>query len=162
MVWTSLDTGLRPIEVERATVQWVDVNNKVLRIPKEDSSKNADNWIVSITDRTAVALDQWLSEREIYEKYNDTDSLWLTRDGNPYSSNTLSYTIKNICEIAEIPADRRTISWYVIRHSLGTAMTGERDLKATQVQLRHKSTETTMKYDQVPLEDRRDALNNIG
>lgn len=29
-------------------------------------------------------------------------------------------------------------------------------------QLRHKSVETTMKYDQVPVEERRDALDRMG
>lgn len=43
LVWTSLDTSLRPVEVERAVVSWVDTNNAVLRIPKEESSKNRDN-----------------------------------------------------------------------------------------------------------------------
>jgi len=39
LVWTSLDAGFRPVEVGRATVQWVDIDNNVLRIPKEDSSE---------------------------------------------------------------------------------------------------------------------------
>lgn len=162
IVWTSLDTGLRPIEVGRATIQWVDVENKVLRIPKEESSKNSDNWIVSITNRTATALDRWCTERTQYEKYDDTNALWLTRQCEPYGSRTLSHLIKQLCEIAEISTDGRQMSWYTIRHGLGTAMTNERDLKAAQIQLRHKSPETTMKYDQVPVEDRRDALNKIG
>ncbi|MEF8881158.1 MAG: site-specific recombinase xerd [Halapricum sp.] len=56
LFWTALDTGLRPIEVKRANVRWVDVNNRVLRIPRDESSKNSDNWTVSLTDRTAEAL----------------------------------------------------------------------------------------------------------
>lgn len=43
IVWTSLDAGLRPIEVERATVNWVDVDNSLLRIPIEEASKSVDN-----------------------------------------------------------------------------------------------------------------------
>lgn len=43
LVWVSLDAGLRPIEVERAVTDWVDVDNGVLRIPKEDSSKNREH-----------------------------------------------------------------------------------------------------------------------
>ena len=56
LVWTSLDTGLRPVEVGRATVNWVDTDNGVLRIPREESSKNEGNWTVSLTDRTTTAL----------------------------------------------------------------------------------------------------------
>lgn len=40
LVWTSLDAGLRPIEVGRATTSWVDTENGLLRIPKSESSKN--------------------------------------------------------------------------------------------------------------------------
>lgn len=86
LVWASLDTGLRPIKVDRAAVNWVDVRNGVLRIPKEESSQGEQNWIVSLTDRTAQALDRWITEREQYDLYEDTDELWLPREGNPYES----------------------------------------------------------------------------
>ena len=162
LVWTSLDAGLRPVEVERATVEWVDTANQLLRIPADESSKNRDNWTVGITERTADALERWITERTNYEKYAETDALWLTREGNPYSSQSLRYLLKRLCETAGIPTENRTMSWYAIRHSLGTYMTREEDLAATQAQLRHKSPTTTMQYDQVPVEDRRDALNRMG
>jgi hypothetical protein len=41
-------------------------------------------------------------------------------------------------------------------------MTDERDLAATKAQLRHESVKTTIKYDNFPVEDQRDALDNIG
>ena len=41
-------------------------------------------------------------------------------------------------------------------------MAHEEGLAATQSQLRHKRTETTMKYDQAPGEDRRNALDRMG
>lgn len=150
------------MEVERATVEWVDIGNQVLRIPADESSKNRDNWTVGITERTAGALDRWIGERTNYEKYAETNALWLTREANPYTSQSLRYLLKRLCEIAGIPTENRTMSWYAIRHSLGTYMTREEDLAATQAQLRHKSPTTTMQYDQVPVEDRRDALNRMG
>ncbi|MFC6717875.1 tyrosine-type recombinase/integrase [Natrialbaceae archaeon GCM10025810] len=162
MVWTSLDAGLRPIEVGRATTDWVDLENGALRIPVEDSSKNRDNWTVSITMRTAEALERWLEERENYPLYEDTDALWLTREGNPYTPQPLRRLILKLCEEAGISTENRKISWYAIRHSVGTYMTREEDLAATQAQLRHKSPQTTMRYDQVPIEDRRDALDKMG
>ena len=51
---------------------------------------------------------------------------------------------------------------YSIRHSVGTYMIRERDLAAAKAQLRHKNPQTIMKYDQVPVEDRRDALDRMG
>lgn len=162
LVWTSLDTGLRPIEVERAKTYWVDTGNKVLRIPKEESSKNEGNWTVAISDRTAEALDRWLQERENYSEYADTDALWLTKYGNPYGSHSLRRLLHRLCETADIPYENRRMSWYAIRHSVGTYMTREEDLAAAQAQLRHNSPRTTMKYDQAPVEERRNALNNMG
>lgn len=162
LVWTSLDAGLRPIEVERAVTSWVDVENAVLRIPKSQSSKNTENWIVGIRERTAEALEKWLEQREQHERYDDTDALWLTREGNPYGSSALRRVLRNLCDIAGINTENRQMSWYAIRHSVGTYMVREEDLAAAQSQLRHKNPETTMKYDQVPVEDRRDALDRMG
>lgn len=162
LVWTSLDTGLRPVEVRRATIGWVDIDNHVLRIPKSESAKGEENWLVSISDRTAEALDQWLTERDQYSLYDDTEALWLTREGNPYSPQSLRRLLIRLCEDADIKTTNRKMSWYAIRHSLGTYMTAERDLKAAQSQLRHKSPQTTMRYDQTPVEDRKEALERIG
>lgn len=162
LVWTSLDAGLRPIEVARAKTSWVDAKNCVLRIPVEESSKNKENWKVSLRDRTAEALERWIEQRRNYDMYEGTDALWLTRQGNPYSSPSLKYVLERLCESAGIPTDGRKMSWYSIRHSVGTYMTREEDLAAAQAQLRHKSETTTMKYDQTPPEDRKDALDRMG
>ncbi|UHH24187.1 site-specific integrase [Halobacterium noricense] len=162
IVWTSLDAGLRPVEVARARTSWVDTANDVLRIPRDESSKNEGNWTVSLTERTSTALDRWLTEREMYDRYDDTDALWLTYRGNPYSSQSLRRLLRRLCEDAGIEVENRSMSWYSIRHSVGTYMTKERDLAATKAQLRHKSAKTTMKYDQVPVEDRQDALDKMG
>lgn len=162
IVWTSLDAGLRPIEVGRARTSWVDTTNEVLRIPKEESSKNKGNWIVSLTSRTANALQRWLAEREMYDRYEDTDALWVTMRGNQYGSQSLARLLRELCDDADIDYVNRSMSWYSIRHSVGTYMTKERDLAAAKAQLRHKSVKTTMKYDQVPIEDRQDALDKMG
>jgi integrase len=162
LVWTSLDTGLRPDEVSNAAVQWVDTDNGVLRIPFQDSSKNEGNWTVSITDRTTTALERWLTEREQIPRYEDSDLLWLTSHGNPYGSKTLARLLKRLCDHAGIKYENRQMSWYTIRHSVGTHMVHHRDLKAAKDQLRHKSPKTTMQYDQVSVEDRRNALNRMG
>ncbi|PSQ17288.1 integrase [Halobacteriales archaeon QS_8_69_26] len=162
LVATSLDAALRPIEVERAVTSWVDTGNGVLRIPKDQSSKNRDNWVVGLRKRTVESLGRWLSEREAYAKYDGTDALWLTREGNPYGSAALRSVLHRLCDIAGIPMESRQLSWYAIRHSTGTYMVREEDLATAQTQLRHKSPKTTMKYDQTPVEDRKDALDRMG
>jgi len=162
MVWASLDAGLRPIEVERARTSWVDVDNAVLRIPRGESSKNDGNWTVSLQHRTAKALERWLDEREQYERYNETDHLWVTRFGNPYDTSSLRQVLDRLFKIAGIPTDNRKVSWYIIRHSVGTYMAREEGLAAARAQLRHKSVRTTARYDNAPPEDRRDALDRMG
>lgn len=71
LVWVSLDAGLRPHEVRNARTEWVDTRNGVLRIPKDESSKNEGNWTVNLTDRTAQAVSRWLEEREMYARYEE-------------------------------------------------------------------------------------------
>lgn len=158
MVYTGLDAGLRPVEMGRARASWVDTENMLLRIPAKESSKNENNWHVPLMQETTEFLARWLEQRELYEKYDDTDRLWLTRHGNPYKSKSLLVLLDNLREIAGI---ERHFSWYAIRHSTGTYMAREEGLAAAQAQLRHESKETTMKYDQAPPEDRRDGLGNM-
>lgn len=64
--------------------------------------------------------------------------------------------------IAGISVENRRMSWYTVRHSAGTYMAREEDLAAAASQLRHKNPQTTMKYDQAPVEDRRAALDRMG
>ena len=162
LVWTSLDAGLRPHEVEHARVSWVDTANQLLRIPVDESTKNADNWHVALTEQTTHALESWLAQRGQYDQYAGREALWLTREGNPYTAQSLRRLLIRLCEEVGIETEHRRMSWYAIRHSLGTYMVRERGLAAAQAQLRHKRPETTMKYDAVPVEDRREALDRMG
>jgi len=162
LVWVSMDTGLRPVEVERSVLRWVDLDNGILRIPKEESAKNTENWTVALRDRTTTYLRKWLQERATDELYDESKAIWLTREGNPYQSQSLRYLLHSLSDIAGIEYENRQMSWYTIRHSVGTYMTREEDLAATAAQMRHKSITSTMIYDQAPIEDRRDALERMG
>ncbi|MFC7195475.1 tyrosine-type recombinase/integrase [Halosimplex aquaticum] len=140
----------------------MDTENAVLRIPADESSKNRDNWVVSLRDDTAEALENWLEERSYIPMYDDTDALWLTQKGGRYKSQSLGRLLRRLCDRVGIEHENRKMSWYSIRHSVGTWMTREEDLAAAQAQLRHKTPETTMKYDAAPPDDRRDALDKMG
>lgn len=83
LTWVSLDTGLRPLEVKRAKTTWVDIENQILRILREESRKNSENWIVGLTERTANALSRWLDEREMYDHYQRREEYWLTQGEIP-------------------------------------------------------------------------------
>jgi len=159
IVYTTMDAGFRPIEVGRARTTWLDLENQMLRIPKDQSTKNSDNWRVAISDRTVTILKKWLEEREQRDKYSDTDALWLTKYGNPYGSSSLNRILAKLCEEAEIPTDNRDMSWYSIRHSVGTQMSRDQGPAAVQQQLRQKSYEMAVRYDQAPVDDRQETVN---
>ena len=152
----SLDARLRPDEVSNVRESWIDTDNAVLRIPKQESSKNVGNWTVSLTERTATAVERWKDEHQLYDRYTNSHLLWLTSQGNPYRSKSLRWLLHQLCDEAGIETGNRSMSWYTIRHSVGTLMTKERDLAVTKSQLRHKAPKTTMKYNQMLVEDRRD------
>jgi len=161
IITTCLDAALRPVEVRRASTQWVDTDNELLRILREESSKNEQDWRTSLTQRSAHALDEWLDVRDEKGKYDDTDALWLTRGGTRYCSRSLARLVRRLANEAGIDPAGRTLTGYSLRHSTGTYVTEERDLAATKAQLRHKSAQTTLKYDNVPPEHRRRALRDI-
>ncbi|WP_254767461.1 tyrosine-type recombinase/integrase [Salinilacihabitans rarus] len=160
IVYTSMDAGLRPKEVGRAKTSWLDLENGMLRIPKDESTKNTDNWHVALSDRTSNILRKWVSERENYEKYRGTEALWLTKYGNPYGSSSLNRLLGKLCEEARIPVKNRDMSWYSIRHSVGTQMSRDQGPAAVQQQLRQKSYEMAVRYDQAPVDDRQETVNN--
>lgn len=58
---------------------------------------------------------------------DDTDALWLTTHGNPYGSKSLGRLLKRLCEKADIRTENRELSFYAIRHSVGTLTTAEWD-----------------------------------
>lgn len=161
LVHASLDAALRPIEVARARVSWVDTDNKVLRIPYEEASKDPENWTVALRTDTAQLLDEWIEERERYAIYDDTNRLWLTRDERLYSSRSLGYLLEKLCDKAGIDTVDRSLTWYALRRSTATYLAREDGLEAAAQQLRHKSTESTVKYDVTPPEERREALEKI-
>lgn len=160
LIYLSLDAGLRPSEVGEARISWFDSENGVFRVPSDGSVKNRDYWYVALSSRTVDMVSQWLEERKLYDKYHESDRLWLTREGEPHSSRTLGYLIEKLCDVAEIDTEHRDMSWYAIRHSTGTLMANERGLKAAAAQLRRKTLPT--RYDQAPVEDRQDVLNETG
>ncbi|WP_336133683.1 tyrosine-type recombinase/integrase [Natronomonas amylolytica] len=159
LVKVSIDAGLRPIEVERSKVSWLDLEDSRLIIPADESSKNRENWRVGISDMATRALKNWFEQRENIEKYEGRDEIWLTREGNPYSSSSLRYLILNLCEDAGINTQHRSVSWYSIRHATGTFYAKKGTLVDAQEQLRHTSAETTKKYVHSSSEERSNLAN---
>lgn len=161
LIMLGLDLGLRPMEVKRAKTSWLKLSSLEIEIPSEDAVKNDETWTNAITERTAQAVRRWLEQRKTRPKYDETDLLFLTRESNPYSSGPLGRLLRGVMDEAGAEYSDRDISWYSLRHSLGTQLVREGDLKQVQKQLRHKSIESTFKYLHPPSEEIRDSLDKI-
>lgn len=162
LVTVSLDAGLRPDEVGSARVEWTRPDKRSLYIPREQSTKNREHWDVALRDDTSDILRRWLEQRTHLEKYDGSDRLWLTRESNPWSSDSLNHLLGRLCAEAEIPTDNRRIVWTSIRHSVGEHMTEKGSVSQAKEQLRHKSIESTLKYTAPSLERRRKSLDQMG
>jgi len=160
LIASALDMGLRPIEVARATTDWVNLDNAVMEIPAEESSKNRDNWECVLSNNAVRALREWLDERSTYEKYEMTNTLWLNKMGNPYSSQSLNYLLDSLIEEAGIEPAGRDLTFYSIRHGTATIWASDEDIQDAREQLRHKQVETTLGYSHSSSTQRRNAVNS--
>lgn len=161
MIHVALDAGLRPIEVKRSNVSWVDTQNGVLRIPREESSKNRENWIVALKEETNSILKRWLDERNTRKKYDGRDALWLTMYGNRYNKDSFRDVFRKIAKEANLDLENRDLTPYSIRHSTATYVAEEEGLAVAAAQCRHKSKRTTEKYEHSSTTRQQNAVNNI-
>lgn len=162
LMCVSLDTGLRPIEVGRATTDWFDHGRNALFIPKNHNTKNTEDWEVALQESTSRILAEWLEERELYDKYDGDDHIWLTKYGNEYGAQTLARLLRRICDgdNTNIDVEQRQPTWYSIRRGVSTILANEGSIKEAQMQLRHQSAKTTMGYVQSNTDARRRTLEN--
>ncbi|WP_348607278.1 tyrosine-type recombinase/integrase [Halobaculum rarum] len=146
IVAVSCDAGLRPIEVGRAKVNWVNLQDGELVIPKEEATKGDKTWEVGLSSRAVSALERWLNERDSLKKYDGRDELWLTKYGNTYTTQSLNDYLPKLIEEAEIEARNRKLTWYSIRRGVATLWANEEGIHNAKEQLRHASIETTERY----------------
>ena len=160
VVSVGYDAGLTPKEVHDAKVSWYKPDQQILKIPTEVAAKERDKEEISLSDESSEAMSRWIQERRHLEKYDGTNTLWLNREGNPYTSGSLCRIIRKLCENAEIPSKDRPIRWYSLRHSLGRHMESDGSLNQTNDQLRHDTYETTVEtYGDSAVEERQSTLN---
>jgi integrase len=159
---TTLDTGLRPIEVGRAKVSWVNLEDEELNIPKDESTKNEAIWNCSLKGRTAKVLKRWLDERASLIKYDDRDELWLTQKATQYGSKSCNALLTRLIEKGDVPIpEHQDVTWYSIRHGCCTYWANHVGPHHAREQLRHQSLQTTMKYLHSDAETRNSAVEQI-
>lgn len=154
LVSVCCDAGLRPIEVERSSVDWINFQDSELVIPYDQSSKGDEMWEIVLSTKTMRALENWMKERESLEKYDNTDSIWLTKYGNPYGSESLGGLLDKLVDEAGIDPRNRNLTWYSIRRGVATLWANEEGIHNAKEQLRHKQIETTERYVNSGVEER--------
>lgn len=162
IISTTLDAGWRPAIFGRFLTEYVDIQNGEIHIPRTASVKNDAKWDQPLSERSVTLLENWLIERSHKPKYDDTDLLWLNREGNPYDSKSLNNLLRNLIEDAEIPSEGRTLTWYSIRHSTGMYIYDqEKDLGLVAELLRQRSLEAARRYAHPTPESKLDAVEGL-
>lgn len=146
MLSVSIDCGLRPIEVGRGKISWLNLADSEIVIPKDESTKNDDPWECALSPRSVRALRRWVDERATYEKYDGRDELWLTKYGNPYGKDSLNPLLDRILENTGIEPHGRDLSWYSLRRGAATMWANNAGIEDAKEQMRHKNLETTLRY----------------
>lgn len=78
------------------------------------------------------------------------------------SSSAVRRVLCSLWDSAGIVTENERMSRYAIRHPDGTYMVRKEDRAAARRQLRHEDPETTMNYGQIPVRNRRHALDRMG
>jgi len=111
-------------------------------------------WEIVLSTKTARALQNRMEERESLEKYDDSDSIWLTKYGNPYGNQSLGGLLDNLIKEAGIEPRNRDLTWYSIRRGVATLWANEEGIHNAKEQLRHKQIETTERHVNAGVEQR--------
>jgi integrase len=160
IVRTTRSQGWRPALIGRMEVDWYDPDSQTIYIPKGEAPKNDSSWSSELTREGALALENWLEQRKLNELYDGREEIWLTREGNPYSSATLNDLLDKLIEEAGIIERGRKIVWYSFRHAVGTYVYDEyKSREIVAEQLRQKSKESASKYIHPLPETKREASN---
>jgi integrase len=158
LIWTTLDGGLRPSETEQATLSWVNLEDGVSEVPREEEPN--DSWTVGLRSQTVRGLENWLKERRQYDVYTDSDKLWLTQRGNQYQTGSLNYLLKQLCDIANIETQDRNATRLTLRETIAMHLSNESDSSFVREQLGYKSDRSTNRYES-SLEKRKKTLEQI-
>ncbi|QSG02770.1 site-specific integrase [Natranaeroarchaeum sulfidigenes] len=147
LVRTTRGAGWRPDLIGRMSVEWYDPEAQRIYIPEGEAPKNDDSWEQELSQEGAHALDNWLDQRANQEMYDGRDEIWLTREGNPYTSASLNDLLDNLVDEAGIDEGNRKIVWYSFRHSIGTYVYDKyKDRRVVAETLRQNSTAAADRY----------------
>jgi integrase len=162
LISTALDCGWRAAMVGRLVTSLANIDEGRILIPSNVSVKNDEEWSAELSDRSVKMLRRWFDQRENKTKYDDSDLIWLNRNGNPYASRTLNDLLSNLIDEAGINEKGRCLTWHSIRHSTGMYVYDRhKDLGLVAEILRHSTLEAARKYAHPTPESKQDVIESI-
>ena len=144
-------TGIRRSELISLSKYSIDGERGTLTIRQGKGHKDR---IIPIGERAIYWVDKYLNKtRPVLDSYSrvedESDSLFLTKEGERFSPNRLSHLVRTLIEKANIG---KSGSCHLFRHTMATLMLENgADLRWIQAMLGHSSPETTQIYTQVSI-----------
>ena len=155
-----LRTGLRTVEVIRATVGDITFkgSQRVLLVQGKGRDEK-DNFVV-LTDKTYLPIAQYLATQK---NVNSTDPLFISTSNNSKGDKLTTRTISYIAKegLKAIGLDERSFTAHSLRHTTAVnILRAGGSLETAQFTLRHSNPATTQIYTATLNEERR--LQNSG
>lgn len=162
LVSVSRDCASRAGWIEGLETNQVELKAGKIITPPEKAIKNNSCWENELSDRSITCLENWFEQRSNRPKYDDSDYVWLNREGNPYSSHNLNRLLRNLMDEAGIKPNGRILSWHSIRHSTGCYLYNQhKDLTIVADVLRQNSLEAAKRYAHPTPEMKKDAVEAL-
>jgi integrase/recombinase XerD len=135
-------TGLRRAEVIKLSLGDVDSSRRVLVVRE---GKGRKDRVVPLGARALAWVNKYAADaRPLLVLGTDDGTLFLTQDGEAFSSDGLSELVSKYVRESGVP---KRGSCHIFRHTMATLMLeGGADIRFVQAMLGHASLDTTMVY----------------
>ena len=146
-------TGVRVSELTNIKLNDININDRTIRI----LGKGSKERIVVFGNNTKEALDLYLARGRRQVDFNNSEYLFLNKDGNKLSTRYVRKIIDDIIVKASI---NMHVSPHMLRHTFATGMLNNgADLVSVKDLLGHESLNTTSIYTHVSDEKIREIYN---
>jgi len=133
-------TGIRIGELAGLTLQDIDFKQNLIKV----MGKRAKMRIVPLGSYAVKALQTYLKIRDTFIKDNAVEEVFVSRNGNPLSSDELRYIVNKYLKVIE---KSKNYSPHTLRHTFATHLLNHgADLRSVQELLGHSSLTSTEVY----------------
>jgi site-specific recombinase XerD len=134
--------GLRVGEVHSLKIHDIELKNKKITVTGKGNKKRT----LQLTDEMAGIITDWLSVRDKFLNSDKSDSLFISKKGNPLAIRTMEDNFKKIIETSTINVSFN-ITPHTLRHSCASHLNDEGvDILVLQRILGHSTPRSTEIY----------------